>query len=268
MNFLKRNTKWIVSALLTAALVPIIIMTYEVIFTKDRSVMFLGNYPQKLVIVVIGYYILLMGFGVYWLIRQVIFAARLKNEKLKAEVMLLQHQVNPHFFFNMLNNLYGWTVKDPKKAQEMILKLSDMMRYSIYEGEKETVAVVDEISFLKNFIELHKMRYHKPIDIVFNYDIDENQKIIPLLFIILLENAFKHGVEKLRENAFIRMSLTHCKNQVCFQLENNYEKTQNKSGIGLKNLKRRLELIYPNRHELTFSITENVYKVELILKEL
>ncbi|BFM45300.1 hypothetical protein CFS9_39410 [Flavobacterium sp. CFS9] len=256
------------TALLIAALVPVIIMTYEVIFTKDRSVLFLGNYPQKLVFIVICYYIFLMGLGLFWLVKQLIFAARLKNEKLKAELMLLKSQVNPHFFFNMLNNLYGWTRKDPERAQEMILKLSDMMRYSIYEGEKETVAVADEISFLKNFIELHKMRYHKPIDIVFINDIEGNQKIIPLLLITLLENAFKHGVEKLRENAFIKMSLTHYKNQINFQIENNYEKTQNRPGIGLKNLKRRLELTYPNRHKLTFSITKNIYKAELILIEL
>ena len=203
----------------------------------------------------------------FWLVRQIIFITKLKNEKTKAELMFLKSQVSPHFFFNMLNNLYGLVAKDPQKAQELILKLSDMMRYSIYEGEKESVTIEEEIIFLKNYIELHKMRYHKEINVDFDSDIDENVKIVPLLFIILLENAFKHGIENLRENAYIKMSLVSSKKEICFAIENNYEKTENKEGIGLKNLKRRLELIYPNQHELNFRITEKNYQVQLILKK-
>lgn len=203
----------------------------------------------------------------FWLVRQIIFITKLKNEKTKAELMFLKSQVSPHFFFNMLNNLYGLVAKDPQKAQELILKLSDMMRYSIYEGEKESVTIEEEIIFLKNYIELHKMRYHKEINVDFDSDIDENLKIVPLLFIILLENAFKHGIENLRENAYIKMSLVSSKKEICFAIENNYEKTENKEGIGLKNLKRRLELIYPNQHELNFRITEKNYQVQLILKK-
>lgn len=168
----------------------------------------------------------------------------------------------------MLNNLYGLVAKDPQKAQGLILKLSDMMRYSIYEGEKETVKIQEEIDFLKNYVELHKMRYHKLISVDFHCNIDKNLKVAPLLFIILLENAFKHGVENLRENAYIKISLATSKNEIFFSIENNFEKTENQYGIGLKNLKRRLELIYPNQHELTFSETENVYQAQLILKQL
>jgi len=265
---LKKNNKWIVIALLLMAIVPVIITVYEVIFTGDKSVMFLGNYHPNVVFLVVFYYLFLFGLGVFWLVRQIIFISKLKNEKTKAELMLLKSQVSPHFFFNMLNNLYGMVAKDPKKAQELILKLSDMMRYSIYEGEKETVTIQEEIDFLNNYIELHKMRYHKQINVDFKCEIDENQKVIPLLFIILLENAFKHGVENLRDNAYIKMSLATSKNEIFFSIENNFEKTENQFGIGLKNLKRRLELIYPNQHELTFSETENVYQAQLILKQL
>lgn len=266
MITLKRNLKWVVFALLAIAIIPVIITTYEVIFTENKSVMFLGNYHPKLIIMVICYYVLLLCLGVFWLVRQIIFISKLKNEKMKAELMLLKSQVSPHFFFNTLNNLYGLVAKDAQKAQEIILKLSDMMRYSIYEGEKDTVILNDEIDFLKNYIELHKMRYHKHIFVDFNFDIDENRKVVPLLFIILLENAFKHGVENLRENAYIKVKLTTSQNQLYFMIENNYEKTKTVSGIGLKNLKRRLELTYPNQHELTFSVTENIYQVQLILK--
>lgn len=268
MDMIKRNIKWIVVALLILAIIPVVIATYEVIFTENKSVLFLGNYHPKVAFLAITYYFFLLGLGIFWLVRQIVFISKLKSEKAKAELMLLKSQVSPHFFFNMLNNLYGLIAKDAQKAQELILKLSDMMRYSIYEGEKETVILKEEISFLKNYIELHKMRYHKEIIVDFNCDIDENQTVVPLLFIILLENAFKHGVENLRENAYIKMSLTTSQNEIRFGIENNYEKAENQSGIGLKNLKRRLELVYPNQYELIFSVTENVYKVQLILKQL
>jgi two-component system sensor histidine kinase AlgZ len=266
MVVIRRNIKWIVTALLAIAAVPLLITTYEVIFTESKSVHFLGNYPPKLVFLVITYYFFLLGLGIFWVVRQLVLMSQLKNEKLKAELMLLKSQISPHFFFNTLNNLYGLVAKDPKKAQELILKLSEMMRYSIYEGEKETVTLQEEIDFLNSYIELHRMRYHKEISVDFICAVDENRKVVPLLFIILLENAFKHGVENLRENAYIKMNLSTSKNEICFTIENNYKKAENQSGIGLENLKRRLKLIYPNQHELTFSITENRYQAQLILK--
>ena len=266
MVFTKGNIKWIVVALLAIAVIPVIITTYEVIFSENKSVQFLGNYHPKVVFLVITYYFFLLGLGIFWLARQLVFISRLKNEKLKAELLFLKSQVSPHFFFNLLNNLYGLVAKDALKAQELILKLSDMMRYSIYEGEKETVTIEEEIAFLKNYIALHQMRYHKQITVNFNCNTDGNPKVVPLMFIILLENAFKHGVENLRQDAYIKMSLITSQKEISFTVENNYEKVENQSGIGLKNLRRRLDLIYPNQHELAFWVTENVYKVQLILR--
>jgi two-component system sensor histidine kinase AlgZ len=271
MVLAKRNMKWFVVVLLAIALVPVMITAYEVIFTENKSVVFLGNYHPKVVLMVICYYVLLLCLGLVWLIRQIVFITKLKNEKMKAELMLLKSQVSPHFFFNMLNNLYGLVAKDPRKAQELILKLSDMMRYSIYEGEKESVTLKEEADYLKNYIELHKMRYHKSIAVHFNCEIGENCKVTPLLFIILLENSFKHGVEHLRENAWVKVDMYSFKNEIRFTVENNFdgsEMTESNSGIGLENLKRRLELVYPEKHRLSFSITENVYRAQLILNRL
>ena len=206
-----------------------------------------------------------------WLFKQIKAVIRLKNEKAKTELLHLKSQVNPHFFFNMLNNLYGLVDKDSKKAQELILKLSDMMRYSIYDGQKERVLLSEEINYLQNYIELHKMRYHKAIDIEFNHEIkDEDYKIMPLLFIILLENAFKHGVENLRENAYVHINMTAVNNQVHFDIENNFDATldNDQEGIGLNNLKRRLELVYPKKHTLSFSKTADVYKAQLNINNL
>lgn len=268
MKFIKHKRKWVVLFLLVLAIIPILITIYEVIFTDDNSVMFLGNYNPKIVIIVISYYILLLGLGVAWFIRQLIFIAKLKNEKSKVELMLLKSQVSPHFFFNMLNNLYGLVSKDAGKAQELILKLSDLMRYSIYESENETVTLKEEVDYLKNYIELHKMRYHKNIVVNFNCDIDDNKRVTPLLFIILLENAFKHGVEKLRENANVTINIVSSESDIKFTIENNVDRFENfksEPGIGLKILKRRLELIYPNKHNLLFSSTESNFSAQLTL---
>jgi len=112
------------------------------------------------------------------------------------------------------------------------------------------------------------MRYHKPIDVKFEVEIEENYKVMPLLFIILLENAFKHGIENLNKDAYVHVYINSKNNKVFFEIENNFDTTLAKedNGIGLKNLKRRLELVYPKKHTLSFSKTENVYKAKLILQ--
>ena len=225
---------------------------------------------DALAIIAIFYFPLLIILIMRWVFKQTRAILTLKNEKAKTELLHLKSQVNPHFFFNTLNNLYGLVGTDAKKAQDLILKLSDMMRYSIYEGEKDTVSLEEEVEYLKNYIELHKMRYRKEIDIKFINNISENHKVMPLLFIILLENAFKHGVENLRENAYVHINLKSEGNQLFFDIENNFDPTieTEHKGIGLNNLKRRLELVYPKKHTLSFSKTNDIYKAQLNIKEL
>lgn len=203
----------------------------------------------------------------YWVFKQIKSIIRLKNEKAKTELLHLKSQVNPHFFFNTLNNLYGLMEKDSKE-REMVLKLSDMMRYSIYEGEKDWVTLEDEIKYLNNYIELQEIRYHKKSDVKFTHSVENPQaKIMPLLFIILVENAFKHGLENMDKNAYIHMDLTERDNKVVFTIENNFElqHSENTVGIGLKNLERRLELVYPKQHSLSLNIKDNNYSVNLSL---
>jgi two-component system sensor histidine kinase AlgZ len=262
--------KWlvIISIALVTALIPIVITVFELITTDKESVIFLEGYSTPISVLVLLYYILLIILGLFWFIKQVLSFFRLKNEKSKTELIHLKSQVNPHFFFNTLNNLYGLVGTDAKKAQELILKLSDMMRYSIYEGEKEEVTLKAEVDYLKNYIELHKMRYHKEIDVTFEVQIEDDYKVMPLLFVILLENAFKHGVENLSKDAYVHININTRDRDVFFEIENNFDPTLPKEdkGIGLKNLKRRLELVYPNKHSLSFSTIENVYKAQLTLQ--
>jgi len=200
-----------------------------------------------------------------WIFEQWKWLQDLKAEKSKNELSLLKAQINPHFFFNTLNNLYALTVKNSKEAPDVILKLSDMMRYTIYEGEKEKVMIQDEIEYLNNYIELHKIRYKKNVEITFNNDIDTSLTIAPLLYIILLENAFKHGIETLTENAFIHMNLYEDTDFIHFDIENNFDPNEvnESNGIGLQNLKKRLALLYKGRHELIVEKTNNTYKTTL-----
>jgi len=200
-----------------------------------------------------------------WIFEQWKWIQNLKAEKSKSELSLLRTQINPHFFFNTLNNLYALTIKNSKEAPDVILKLSDMMRYTIYEGEKETVKLSDEIDYLNNYIELHKIRYKKNVEIAFKHEIDGSLSITPLLYIILLENAVKHGIETLTENAYIHINLHEDNDFIHFEIENNFDPKEisETKGIGLTNLKRRLALIYPKKHELTVDKTNNTYKATL-----
>lgn len=251
--------KWLYRSIL--ALIGIIFIVFNDVFGESEVYAVIG----------LCYFILVTFLIIRWLFKQIKTILQLKNEQKKVELLHLKSQVNPHFFFNTLNNLYGLVKKDPEAAQNLILKLSDMMRYSIYEGQKEWVSIKDEVSYIHHYLELHKMRYHKETDVQFEANItDPNYKVMPLLFILLVENAFKHGVERLRKNAFVHCEMKDDENAIQFEILNNFEEdsTDEKStGIGLQNLKRRLELAYPKQHELHFSTTENVFKAHLTLKK-
>ena len=258
------------SIVVLSILVPLTILTYETIVLGKNHVVFLQDYPNFISFSILIYYSLILVFGFIWLVIQLKSITVLKTEKKKNELMHLQNQVNPHFFFNMLNNLYGVVGKDTAKAKSLILKLSELMRYSIYEGEKAEVSISEEINYLESFIELNKIRYHKQVDIQLDINIaDHNYKLMPLMFITLLENAFKHGVDTKRDKAFVSIKLSDLNNVIYFEVKNNYEISDyNKpEGIGLKNLKRRLILAYPKRHSLHITNKDSVFKATLQIKK-
>lgn len=259
---------WIMGIVLFAIL-ALILVTLSTEMSERGTLVLLEN-DEDLVETLLSILVVVFLFFLFsWLIWQVTSAIRLKSEKKKTEVLHLQSQVNPHFFFNTLNNLYGLVAEDTDKAQALILKLSDMMRYSIYEGQNDRVSIMQEVDYLKNYVALHKMRYHKEIDIRFTTDIqNEKAEVMPLLFILLLENAFKHGVERLHTDAYVSIHIENTSQQVSFSIENAYDTTQTPEtpGIGLKNLKRRLALVYPKKHTLSFDITEDMYKAQLTVQ--
>lgn len=251
---------------MVSLIIPLFYITYVVITSEGDSVAFTIGVDSVMGYILFVYYIilisLLVGYIVYWLIKHIRHLLTLKNEKKKTELMHLQSQVNPHFFFNMLNNLYGLIDKDTDKAKKLVLKLSNMMRYSIYEGQNNTVHLKEEVDFISNYIELHKMRYRKSIDITFTKEIEnENLKVLPLLFIILVENAFKHGVEVLREKAYVHIVIKTKGKKLYFEVVNNFDEENNTEiGIGLANLKKRLELVYPKKHHLSNTVYNDVFE--------
>ena len=175
----------------------------------------------------------------------------LKNEKMNAELINLKNQISPHFFFNTLNNLYGLIKKDSNRAQDFVLKLSELMRYSIYSSDREKVNLREELAYLKNFIALHQIRHYKNVDFRFVEEVEhENISVYPLLFIILVENAIKHGVEKLVDHAYVHCKVESDGQKLRFTVVNNYDNLDevNMEGLGLKNLRKRLDLLYSKTH--------------------
>ncbi len=265
----KALQKVLYSIVLVSLIIPGGIILNYLIYSGKDSVTF--TFDSTVGTILILYYIILffslLCLVIYWFIRQLKDILAIKHEKKKAEIMLLQAEVNPHFFFNMLNNLYAMVDKDPSLAKEVIIRLSDIMRYSIYEGKKDLVTLEEEIDFIKNYINLHRIRYHREIDVQFTIEVEDDKvKVTPLLFIILVENAFKHGVETMTSDAFIHIRLKSDVEKISFEIENNFERVeQNKTGIGLMNLNRRLELLYSERSKFDAEVKNNIYHSKLEL---
>ena len=194
---------------------------------------------------------------------------RIAVEKLQAEVNFLRSQVNPHFLFNILNNLYALTLKKSDLAPDMVLKLSDMMEYMLYDSDDARVPLEKEISYLQNYIALERIRCSGHSDIVLHINGSPNgQQIAPLLLLPLVENAFKHGVGRQAEKAWLHSTLTLNPTTVEMTVENNKPAAQSrnqKGGIGLANLRKRLELLYPGRYTLQIEDQLDTYRAFLFI---
>jgi|WetSurMetagenome_2_1015567.scaffolds.fasta_scaffold01659_9 two-component system, LytTR family, sensor kinase len=192
----------------------------------------------------------------------------MEKEKLNSELAFLKNQISPHFFFNTLNNIYSLTGINPQDSQKAILKLSKLMRYLLYESEKGNTTLSNEIDFMNNYIDLMKLRMSDKVrlEVVFP---EENTDITipPLLFIPFIENAFKHGISY-RSNSFIMIGMEINDKKIKFTCRNSVvngvgENGRIHSGIGLENVSKRLNLLFPGAHELKISRAENVFEVVL-----
>lgn len=183
-------------------------------------------------------------------------------ERKEAELKNLRNQINPHFLLNTLNNIYALTNFNTEKAQEAILELSKLLRYLLYENDDEEVSLQKEIDFLRNYIGLMQIRLPKHVEVETSFTLSENSQssVAPLIFISLVENAFKHGISS-TQPCFVRVSLEGTAECILFTCENSYfpKQSDDKSpgGIGLQQVDRRLELAYPHRHLWEHYLTED-----------
>lgn len=195
----------------------------------------------------------------------------LEKEKLKAELEVLKGQLHPHFLFNTLNNLYSLILQQSKQAPEVVLKLSELLRYILVESTNSRIPITKELSIIKNYIALEQIRFGKRLDLSINIEGDlEEIQIEPLLFLPLVENAFKHGANEMAEQAWISLDVKASVSQLIFKLINGKPATGQglgiTTGIGLQNLRKRLSLIYPGRHILRILEEDEKFMVTLQLQ--
>jgi sensor histidine kinase YesM len=195
----------------------------------------------------------------------------IEKEHMQSELAFLQNQVSPHFFMNTLNNIHALIEQDQNLAKNAVLKLSEMMRYLLYESGRGTTTLTKEIEFLRSYVKLMQLRVDESVKVEFELpDKYVNVNLPPLLFISFIENAFKHGVSY-REASALSFSLLQQTGTLEFTAINtvssfkNSESLVQQGGIGLENIKKRLDLLYKGRHQLIIESNNNEYKVRLII---
>jgi sensor histidine kinase YesM len=213
----------------------------------------------------------LMAIGIAMSIRYVMRQGEKKQKEVEAELAWLKNQINPHFLFNTLNNISSLTQIDADKAQDTVMQLSDLLRYAMYETNKPKVPLEGEVEFMRNYIDLMKLRCNEMTTVNSQFSIlNSSLEVAPLLFISLIENAFKHGMNS-NAPAIIDISLTQQDDTLIFTCDNSNNpkptKDRSGSGIGLENTCRRLDLLYQGRYQWEQTIKpENIYHVCITLK--
>ena len=191
-----------------------------------------------------------------------------KAKNLEAELAWLKSQINPHFLFNTLNNISSLTQIDPDSAQEALAQLSDLLRYAMYETQKEKVPLKGEVEFMANYVELMRLRCSDTTQVSTKFDVEGTTEVAPLLFISLVENAFKHGVSNTQQSS-IDISMEEKDGRLTFTCDNtNHPKDQKDrsgSGIGLENTRRRLELLYPGRYQWFQTLENDIYHISITI---
>ncbi|WP_299762926.1 sensor histidine kinase [uncultured Dokdonia sp.] len=199
--------------------------------------------------------------------------ARLEKEKIDAELNFLKAQIHPHFLFNTLNNLYALTLKKSDRAPDVVAKLSEILDYMLYQCKEDRVLVSKEITLLEHYLDLEKLRYGERLQLTFDHDLDDHtSQIAPLILISIVENAFKHGVSGAIQQPVVAISIKVKEGVSYIRVYNSKPATPQidemgyKKGIGETNVKRQLELIYPERYEWNYEESPTSYEVNLTIQ--
>jgi LytS/YehU family sensor histidine kinase len=200
-------------------------------------------------------------------------SVQLRSEKLETELKFLRSQTNPHFLFNALNNIYTLTLIKSEKAPDYLLVLSDMLRYMLYECNAPKVGLEKEIGYIRHFISLNLLKDSRGLNVNFECgEIPDYLEIAPMLLIPLVENAFKHSKFEDKANGWININLKVTEESLNLNVQNSLpdssHSTDNTGGIGLVNVRRQLELIYPDQFQLSIDEKDNIFSVELIIFKL
>ena len=250
---------------------------YDLFFPRSNTdhgvVVHLYYYQFAIIWLVLNYVVAIAAISVRYFIRQSDLRKQLLEEKQRnteAELAWLKNQLNPHFLFNTLNNISSLTQIDADEAQNSIGELSDLLRYALYETQQKEVPLCGEIAFMENYISLMALRCDKNVKITTHFDVpDTARTIAPMLFLSPIENAFKHGVSS-GKPSFIDISLTEENGFLVFSCQNsNHPKDscdRSGSGIGIENMRKRLELMYTKRYEMSQTVEQGVYKLQIKIR--
>ncbi|PQJ76818.1 sensor histidine kinase [Polaribacter glomeratus] len=195
---------------------------------------------------------------------------KIQKQQIENQLYYLKGQINPHFLFNSLNVLYSLAIDEKKEITNAILQLSDILRYAIYDVNADKITIRKEIELLQNYIEFEKNRHVNDSTISFNFKVDEDLEIYPMLLLPLLENSFKHGLKSGVKNPYIDIQLSAKNKKITFEISNNFQKnihynSKTETGIGLKNIKENLAIIYADKHLFSVENTETIFTVKLTI---
>lgn len=193
----------------------------------------------------------------------------IKAQQIIAELVLLKSQISPHFLFNVLNSLYALSLKMSEETPDVILKLSDILRYSLYETQEKEISIIKEIHIINTYIDIEQLRMSANASISFDYrQVKDSVIIAPMLILPLIENAFKHGTDSTIGASHIDATLYCDDNILIFECKNSFKEQTMKDfgGIGIENIRKRLQLLYPSKHSLKISKNENIFSVTLEIK--
>lgn len=195
--------------------------------------------------------------------------SELKEQKRTAELSALKNQLNPHFLFNTLNNLYSLAIEKSEKTPEVIERLSNILDHILYRSKDDYISLERELNLIDDYLALEKVRYGDRVRVYFHKHINNDCKIAPLILLTFIENAFKHGVKQELEQAEISITITTKEENIIFEIVNTKPlktKEPTTEALGLKNVQKQLELLYPDKYDLNISETDHHYTVVLTLK--
>lgn len=261
-----------------SAYLIIISIFYGLIFLSGFKPNGMAPMSKSLLVVMIAVYIIVVLVGAFSLVKHN-YKSNSTNQELQHKVLetqlklkeqelhYLKMQIHPHFLFNTLNTMYGFALKKSEETPEMILRLSNLLDYLLYQVDKPLVPLKQELDHIKDYVTLEKMRFNDTLDVTMNFeDVDDSIHIAPMLLIPFVENSFKHGQIR-NKKLSVYMKLTHINSIVHFSIQNSvYISSKNDpDGIGLSNIKKRLTSLYEDNYELLISKDEQWYSVELKL---